>query len=653
MKKSNKIIAIVVAAVAVAVCVSLVLTLAFSCNNDNGRNNGGNKVDLTQTESPMLKALVKDGKLPELSDRLPKDPKVLTVKEYGAYGGTWRQSVTNATKGHAFSMVGFYQGKNLVVWNEDHSEIVPNIAKEVTLSEDAKELTVTLRKGLKWSDGNDMNTEDVEFWWNAYATNQEVAPGSSTWDETTLTIVDTETFKMTFENPKPLILGRMADGSTGSYWFLPKHYLSQFHNDYSETAKDKARELMFDSWVNCFLDRMEYMINPDMPVMSPWKLNTSGTAATQLELVRNPYYWATDDKGRQLPYIDTCLINIVQDDEVVVTKTVSGEFEMAYACVMETMANYPLYAQNKANGNYEIYTAEFDEPNAMNIHLNLTHNDSKRRAYFQNKDFRIALSLAINRQEIIDVQYTVGKYKSVARQFSPTENSPYYDEELSTQYTRYDIEEANRLLDSIGLNKKNAKGIRMLDDKRTFDIVIQVPGYSNQWNDVANMIAGYWQAVGINASTKYVDTSLWEINCVGNNFDCTVFTGGGGFEILSDLSVNDYTGYDFLAWPQRYAAGAYTWRSSNGTGGVEPMQCIKDLWEIGNNLVKETDKQRQEEYVRQILRIHKDNFLIMGVCSRLPAIYLVSNKMRNVPVLSPSWNYGYTGHGNPEQYWIA
>ena len=41
--------------------------------------------------------------------------------------------------------------------------------------------------------------------------------------------------------------------------------------------------------------------------------------------------------------------------------------------------------------------------NSMVIYFNLTHKDKQMREIFQNKDFRIGLSHAINRKEIIDI----------------------------------------------------------------------------------------------------------------------------------------------------------------------------------------------------------------------------------------------------------
>ncbi len=632
--------------------VALLLS-TVACTSEPPADGDKGNVDLNQKESPSVTALVEKGELPALEQRLPEEPLVLKTEEYGAYGGTMRQTVTNAMRGHAFAIMGLYQ-RNLVVWNEDHTEIVPNLAKTVTLSEDAMKLTVTLRKGLKWSDGHPMTTEDVQFWWDAYANNKTLSPGNTTWDGKELKVIDEVTFEMTFDEPEPLILSRMADGSTGSYWYFPKHYLEKYHLDYNPNAEAEAEKLMFTSWINCFLDRLEMMNNPDLPVMTPWRLNTSGTAASQLELVRNPYYWATDDKGRQLPYIDSCLINLVQSDELVAMKLVSGEFDIAYANVMENMADYSLYARNKESGGYDIFTAEFEEPNAMNIHLNTTSLDTVKRAYFQNKDFRVALSYAINRQNIVDVRYTVGTYKSEVRQFAPIPESDYYSEKMATQYTEFDQAKANQMLDALGLTQRDENGMRLMSDGRVLSIVIDVPTYSSLWMDVANMIASDWQAVGINASTKSVDPSLWETRCIGNNFDCTVFTGGGGFEVLSELTVNDYTGYEFFAWPQRYFAGAYAWKNSDGQGGVEPMECVKQLWEVGQKLVNEPDPDEQKKLVDEILKIHEDNFLILGICTRLPAMYLINNRMHNIPAnLSPSWTYGATGYARPDQYWIG
>ena len=75
--------------------------------------------------------------------------------------------------------------------------------------------------------------------------------------------------------------------------------------------------------------------------------------------------------------------------------------------------------------------------NTLAFALNLTHKDPMKREIYQNKDFRVALSHAINRQEIIDVVY-VGQGEPY--QLAPRPTSPFYNERLAKQYTEYDVD---------------------------------------------------------------------------------------------------------------------------------------------------------------------------------------------------------------------
>ena len=262
---------------------------------------------------------VKDGSLPAVEARLPEAPLVVTpLESVGKYGGSWRQSVPIGNKIHALAGLGFYSGRALVAWSQDKSKIEPNIAESVEASADAKTYTFKLRKGLKWSDGQPMTTKDVEFWWKGYMNNKLLSPVlSSDWDGVTVNIVDEVTFTIVYPTPQPLKLNEIAAYQWTAY-FLPEHYLKAFHPDYSAAADvDKAaKDAGFDDWGKYFADRNDYQNNPDLPTLSPWMLVTKGSAATSLTFERNPYYFAVDTEGNQLPYIDTCVINIVESADI-------------------------------------------------------------------------------------------------------------------------------------------------------------------------------------------------------------------------------------------------------------------------------------------------------------------------------------------------
>lgn len=103
-------------------------------------------------ESPMLSALVKQGKLPPVEKRLPSDPVVIKpLEKVGKYGGTLR---TSSIAAH--SLLGphvILMGEGLLRTDSDYKTIVPNLAVNYSLSKDGKTLTLHLRRGIKWSDG--------------------------------------------------------------------------------------------------------------------------------------------------------------------------------------------------------------------------------------------------------------------------------------------------------------------------------------------------------------------------------------------------------------------------------------------------------------------------------------------------------------------
>src|SRR5690606_2333133 len=113
-------------------------------------------------QSPVLDPLVESGALPPVEERLPAKPEVITpVHEIGTYGGTVRRGLRGSSDHN--NILRFIGPQGLVRWNPTYTEVIPNVAESVEVSEDGSTFVFRLREGMKWSDGHPFTAEDILF----------------------------------------------------------------------------------------------------------------------------------------------------------------------------------------------------------------------------------------------------------------------------------------------------------------------------------------------------------------------------------------------------------------------------------------------------------------------------------------------------------
>merc|ERR1712167_245193 len=123
-------------------------------------------------EPDILQKAVNEGSLPKISERLPKDPKIISIGSIGKYGGRLKSFVPGPT---AESPETDWLRRNyLAEYSYDLKKIEPEIAKSWQLSNDSKALRVKLREGMKWSDGAELTTKDVEFYYKSFLLNKKL-----------------------------------------------------------------------------------------------------------------------------------------------------------------------------------------------------------------------------------------------------------------------------------------------------------------------------------------------------------------------------------------------------------------------------------------------------------------------------------------------
>ena len=124
-------------------------------------------------EAPMLAELVKQGKLPPVTERVPKEPLVIKpVHEIGRYGGTWRRGFTGP--GDQENGNRIVSADKLLFWEYTGTQHRPCVARQWLLSDDGKSVTLYLRKGHKWSDGKPFTADDFVFWYEDVYLNKDL-----------------------------------------------------------------------------------------------------------------------------------------------------------------------------------------------------------------------------------------------------------------------------------------------------------------------------------------------------------------------------------------------------------------------------------------------------------------------------------------------
>src|SRR5206468_6152830 len=95
--------------------------------------------------------------------RLPKDVMVVEpVQGVGQYGGTLRFGDLDAS---SLGSLRNIRTHGLFRYNQTSTEVTPDICKSYKFSSDLKTLTIELRDGHRWSDGEPPTVDDLLFWW--------------------------------------------------------------------------------------------------------------------------------------------------------------------------------------------------------------------------------------------------------------------------------------------------------------------------------------------------------------------------------------------------------------------------------------------------------------------------------------------------------
>jgi peptide/nickel transport system substrate-binding protein len=608
-------------------------------------------------ESPALAEQVKAGKLPPVEKRLPENPLVVTVVERsGQYGGVWRRGFLGPADANNYVRVVY---DALVRFSPDGAKIEPKLAAGWESSKDFKTWTIKLRKGARWSDGAPFTADDITFWYQDVLLNKDLTPVLPAWmrngdgSPALVEKVDAYAVRFTFKQPATLFLTALAnqDGGDRTYAaFLPAHYLKKFHPAHAK--KDEVDKLVqaagFKTWTELFAARNAPPENPERPTMAAW-VPASRVSDQVFTLRRNPYFVGVDTDGNQLPYLDEVRFTFFADIQALNLAAIAGELDMQERHIQ--MTNYPVFKENEKSGKYRVITwPTFGGADAV-VAFNQSYKaDPEIARLLASKDFRVALSYAINRDQIKESVFLgLGE----PRQGVPAPWHPYFPgDEWAKKYTQYKPDEANKLLDGLGLTKRDASGVRLLPSGKPVTIELSVVPAFAAWPDVAQLVAKDWEKVGVKIVVQLRERALHfkmrdanELQTEMWNEDTTAFpfTGNAKFDPRNSpiLTLGPLFGQ---------------WAQSKGKEGMEPPAPIKRIMEIVDT-ARTVGPEQQVKLAQELFRIWADNVYEIGTVGLTPMVQgvVVANaRFRNVPTtLGNDWPLRSPGNARAEQFFFA
>ena len=599
-------------------------------------------------EAPMLTEMVNAGTIPPLAERLPEEPLVVEPIEIGQYGGEMRVG-DMSTNLSGYDINWATGGPNhFLRYNADLTGVEPNIAKSVDVSEDKTTYTLHMRRGMKWSDGQPVTSADMMFTYEDILMNEELSPVIYTGFQPgnqplQITAPDEYTIQIKFAVPHPAFEFSNLPHQYG--WpraraLHPRHYLEQFHPKYNPNAKAEAEAAGFATWMEQFTDMDDEAVNLKIPMLRA--MIPVESTPTLVRYQRNPYYWAVDSQGNQLPYLDGVVMERLQDIESYHAKIITGAYD--YAAGNTSVLNYATYEASAQTAGYKVLRWSSGRGGENFYQLNLNWPEPELRKAHQDVRYRRALSLAINRQEMNDLLFFGS---AVPRQMTVLPNSRYFKQEYADAWAQYDVDQANALLDELGLAWNGDRTARLLPNGQPIKYAFDYFNGEGPKMQILELLAEYWRAIGIDVVGTPVTRQLLRPRVLTNKEPMSMWHGDASTDILLPVDrkwVIGKVGDECSIAPLWNA-----WWETGGTEGEEPAEFYLEAL----NTWREFSETLDPALAEKLLQSQADNLWSIGTVGMTPWPIVVKNTVGNVPETGiHTWDGLFQYPYHPETYFF-
>jgi peptide/nickel transport system substrate-binding protein len=571
--------------------------------------------------------MVHQGGLPPLDQRLPENPLVLYTEGTGRYGGTLRRAWFGPSDAWGLEKLCW---TNLFRFDPD-ANIIADVAESYSISDDGTVLRIKLREGLKWSDGHPYTVDDIEFAFYDILTDKDLNPTPAPQFQNIEELRRIGDYEFELVHKTPAAMATMMHSMVRFYdpWTsFPKHYLQEFHASYRDKAElnAEAKDAGYAGWTEYILSKDiggTQFKNAEAPHLGPWIPTTEPDSQVHV-LERNPYYHAVDSEGNQLPYIDTVENLTVSDKEVLLLQITQGNIDFQGRSM--SLGDVQVLKAGEAEGNYTTALIKTSMGAAVKMEMNLNSLEPFKRKFFQDVRVRRALSLAINREEINEINYFG---LGTVRQLSFAPQSPSYSEEWENAYVEYDPERARALLDEFMGDEGSERDDDgyMIDPTTGEQFILYFDTFGGGFQSGAaadfELLQKYFGDIGVQVKIRQMERALFEQRADASELDTQFWPGSNG--LRPDTAVDKWDGGYWPLWNDWHRSGGDTGEAPTDPGALAVMDVLDRLGEA-------FQEEERIALMREMADIYAENLYEIGWVGLTPIAMPVNNNLKNVPL---------------------
>ena len=562
-------------------------------------------------EGPWFAEQVARGELPPIEERLPVEPLVLAPGAGYAFPADGRH--TEGSFDRSALSIPSIQGMTSQPFRTHRSEakLLTWAWKAWEGSADHMTWTFYLREGMKWSDGDDYTADDILFWFENVQGDNEASvqyreSGALNKNDVAnaterLEKVDDYTLRFHLKEPSPRFEWLVGQRSERELLNIDAHYMLEFHpaGGDAEALAAKVSAGGFDTWMQLFHDRRDHMgnTNPDKPHLMTWG-PSNPPPANPAVFTANPYNFMVDDRGQQLPYLETQRYFLVSDGEAQKLRLLAGGDSWG---IIQTFDALPLAKRAQEDGKIKFQLTNRNPPDAYKSTVTLFNMNAIvewKAELFRDVRFRTAYSLFIPRQKIADIMYAGAPLATLGGFMYETDHPWYLPELGQSPLIEQDLDRANALLDEL-LPNKDADGFRLDPEGKPITFFLATVTH-DEWEQAANIIMEDLHLIGFKANHRATAWGGWGAFVQSMEWDIIVdqSTEGWKSQLPERQSLIVPTGRFGPNWAYAW----WQWLDTGGQKGEEPPQQIKDNWDLFHQMIREADADKLTELTHEWYR---------------------------------------------------